>query len=291
MFSNDRRVTAADGTRVAYGVRGRGPALVLTNGITTSTFFWDHLAPEWTRHFTVVTWDFKGHGRSGPARSAAGVTMAALADDLRRILDDAGIERAILVGFSMGCQVILEAYRLFPGRVRALVPILGPFERVFDTALGPFGRAIGGVVRRTPGPLLTPMFRGFHGVMRLPVSPRIGRALGLIGAEASAADVRRFIDHFGGIDPPTVAAMAAAAGEHSAADLLGAIAVPVLVVAGERDPFAPAAKVGARMHAQIPGAELLRLPHGTHTSLFEHHAEIGAAVAGFLERRGLSSGP
>ena len=50
------------------------------------------------------------------------------------------------------------------------------------------------------------------------------------------------------------------------------------------------AEVGERMHAQIAGAELLRMPHGTHTSLFEHHEEIGAAIAGFLGRR-LSSRP
>lgn len=290
MIINDRSITAADGTRVAYGVHGQGPALVLTNGITTSAFFWEHLFPEWTSRYTVITWDFKGHGRSEPARTPAGVTMEALADDLRRILDDVGIDRAILIGFSMGSQVILEAYRLFPDRVRALIPILGPYERVFDTALGPFGKAVGALVRLAPRPLLTPAFRTFHGVMRLPLSPRLGRLLGLVGPDTRPADLQRFIDHFGTVHPPTVAAMAIAAGEHSAADLLPLIDVPVLVVAGESDVFAPAARVGERMHAQIAGAELLRMPHGTHTSLFEHHEEIGAAIAGFLGRR-LSSGP
>lgn len=290
MIINDRSILAADGTRVAYGVHGRGPALVLTNGITTSTFFWEHLFPEWTSRYTVVTWDFKGHGRSEPARTPGGVTMEALADDLRRILDDTGIDRAILVGFSMGSQVILEAYRLFPDRVRALIPILGPYERVFDTALGPFGKAVGALVRLAPRPLLTPAFRTFHGVMRLPVSPRIGRLLRLLGPDIAPADLQRFIDHFGTLHPPTVAAMAVAAGEHSAADLLPRIDVPVLVVAGESDVFAPAAQVGARMHAQIADAELLRMPHGTHTSLFEHPEEIGAAIAGFLGRR-VSSAP
>jgi pimeloyl-ACP methyl ester carboxylesterase len=284
MSTHDRHVIAADGTRVAYGVCGSGPALVLTNGITTSAYFWREFVPEWSTRFTVVTWDFKGHGASEPARTPGGVTMPALADDLRRILDDLGIDRAILVGFSMGSQVILEAYRRYPERIRALIPILGPYERLFDTALGPLGKLIGGLLRHTPRPLLTPIFRGFHGVMRLPGSVALGRGLRLYGSGAAPAQIRLFVDHFGVIDPPTIRAMAVAAGEHSARDLLPEIQVPVLIVAGARDVFAPAARVGESMHRQIAGAELLYLPAGTHTSLFEHPREIGAAVAAFLGR-------
>jgi len=284
MIPDHRHVLAADGTRVAYSVYGSGPALVLTNGITTSAYFWRELVPEWSTRFTVVTWDFKGHGASDPARTPGGVTIPALADDLRRILDDLGIDRAILVGFSMGSQVILEAYRRYPERIRALIPVLGPYERLFDTALGPLGKLIGGLLRYTPRPLLTPIFRGFHGLMKLPGSLTLGRGLGLYGPLAAPAQLRLFVDHFGLVDPPTIRAMALAAGEHSARDLLPEIQVPVLIVAGARDVFAPAVRVGQRMHQQIHGAQLLHLPQGTHTSLFEHRSEIGAAVAAFLDR-------
>ena len=50
------------------------------------------------------------------------------------------------------------------------------------------------------------------------------------------------------------------------------------------DDRAPADRVGAPMQRLIPGAELLHLPHGTHTSLFEHPEEIGAAIDDFLAR-------
>jgi len=100
------------------------------------------------------------------------------------------------------------------------------------------------------------------------------------------ADVQRFIDHFvEQIDPPTLAAMVLAAQAHSAEDLLPRIAVPTLVVGGDSDVFAPGPRVAVQIQRQIPGSELLRLPHGTHASLFEHHAEIGAAIDEFLRRR------
>lgn len=293
MLVNDRTLLAADGTPVAYRVHegGPGPALALTNGITTSSFFWSYLHRRWAPAHTLINWDLKGHGRSGPARSPEGASIPALAEDLLRVLDAAGVERAALVGFSMGCQVSLELYRRAPERVRALVLLLGPAGRVFDTALGPVGRllhrGIAGMSART----FALSLRGVQRVVASPVAYRLGRGLRLIGPGATRADVDRFIAHFvHEIDPPTLAAMALAAQAHSADDLLPRIAVPTLVVGGDSDVFAPCPRVAVHMQRKIPGSELLRLPHGTHTSLFEHHAEIGAAVDDFLRRR-LPPGP
>jgi pimeloyl-ACP methyl ester carboxylesterase len=285
---NDRLVRAADGTQVAYHVHlgGPGQTLVLSNGITTSNFFWTYLHRRWAPRHTLINWDLKGHGRSGPARSPEGASIPALADDLLRILDAEKVERAVLAGFSMGCQVTLELYRRAPERVSALVLLLGPAGRVFDTALGPIGKLLhGGIERMSPR-----MFAlGLRGVQRLVTSPLgipLGRGLRLVGPEATRADVQRFIDHFAQqIDPPTLAAMVLAAQAHSAEDLLPRIAVPTLVVGGDSDVFAPGSRVAAHMHRKIPGSELLRLPYGTHTSLLEHHAEIGAVIDEFLDRR------
>jgi pimeloyl-ACP methyl ester carboxylesterase len=285
---NDRLVRAADGTQVAYHVHlgGPGQTLVLSNGITTSNFFWTYLHRRWAPRHTLINWDLKGHGRSGPARSPEGASIPALADDLLRILDAEKVERAVLAGFSMGCQVTLELYRRAPERVSALILLLGPAGRVFDTALGPIGKLLhGGIERMSPR-----MFAlGLRGVQRLVTSPLgipLGRGLRLVGPEATRADVQRFIDHFAQqIDPPTLAAMVLAAQAHSAEDLLPRIAVPTLVVGGDSDVFAPGSRVAAHMHRKIPGSELLRLPYGTHTSLLEHHAEIGAVIDEFLDRR------
>ena len=284
MTAPDRTIVAADGTRVVYRREGEGPALLLCNGITTSRFFWTHLAPRWAERFTVITWDLKGHGRSDPARTAAGVEIPALARDALAILDAEGLAEAVPVGFSMGCQVALEIYRAAPARVRGLVLLLGPSGRVFDTALGPFGPALHGLIARLPAPGFRLAFRGVRSIVGLPGSRRLGQLLGLIGPAATPADVKLYIDHFvRDLDPGTLAAMAQAAQSHCAVDLLPRIAVPTLVVAGDRDVFAPAPRVGLPLHRAIPGSQLLRLAHGTHTSLFEHHQEIGAAVERFCE--------
>lgn len=288
MLSNDRSLVAADGTQVAYHIHqgGPGPTLVLTNGITTSNFFWTHLHRRWAPGHTLINWDLKGHGRSGPARSPEGASISALADDLLRILDAAGVERGVLAGFSMGCQVTLELYRRAPERVSALVLLLGPAGRVFDTALGPLGKLLHGSVQRMSPRVFALGLKGMQRVVGSPFGYRLGRGLRMIGPEAARADVQRFIDHFvADLDPPTLAAMVLAAQAHSAEDLLPRIAVPTLVVGGDSDIFAPGSRVAVHMQRKIPGSELLRLPYGTHTSLFEHHVEIGAAIDEFLIRR------
>lgn len=285
MQLREHSILAADGTRVAYRVGGSGPALILCNGITTSHFFWTHLEPRWLRRFTVVEWDLKGHGRSEPARTPGGVTMPALAGDALAVLDAERLADAVFVGFSMGCQVALEAYRRAPARVRGLALLLGPSGRVFDTALGPVGPLLHRAIRRLPARGFDLAFRGTRAIVGLRGSYRLGQWLRLIGPEATKADVQLYIDHFlRDIDAATLAAMALAAQEHDASDLLATITAPTLVVAGDRDVFAPTDRVGLPLHRAIRGSELLRLPGGTHTSLFEHAGAIAAAVERLCER-------
>lgn len=278
MSTSSRVVAAADGTRIAWREVGEGPPIVLANGLSTSDFFWHYLRPGWAEHHRVVSWDYKGHGHSEAARSDAGTTIPALADDLRRVMDAAGIERAVLVGFSMGCQVVLEGWRLMPERIAGLGLVLGPAGRLFDTALRPLaGPVLQRLLRFTPSPWLAPVFGAAHQVQQLPGSFAVGRWLRFYG-RSTGTDLRRYVDHFGQLHAHTVARIALHGGEHDARDVLPTIDVPTLVVVGDRDVFAPARTVGLPMHAAIPGARLLRIPDGTHGSLFEHHALIRGAV-------------
>jgi pimeloyl-ACP methyl ester carboxylesterase len=284
MTDSLRYVAAADGTPVAYRVRGEGPPLVLANGLTTSEFFWRHVMPRWERRWRVVTWDYKGHGDSGPARDISATTPEALVDDMRRVFDDAGIERAPIVGFSMGCQIVLEACRRMPERIVAVGCLLGPAGRLFDTALPPItGRAAQVLLRSIPQLSTGVVMGGFGRIIRLPLAQRVGRLLGYIGPHAKPDDVALYMRHFARLHYPTVRAVALAAGEHDASDLLPQLHVPLLIVAGARDPFAPIKTVGEVMHRRAPSSRLVRLANGTHTSLFEHPDQIATAVEGFLD--------
>src|SRR6185295_10974294 len=103
--------------------------------------------------------------------------------------------------------------------------------------------------------------------------------------DMSREDAALITEHLTRIDPRTVQLMLASAEAHSAWDVLERIHVPLLIVAGDRDPFAPAAAVGEKMRALCPSAHLVHLPRGTHTALLDHAGVIGDAVERFLSTR------
>jgi pimeloyl-ACP methyl ester carboxylesterase len=287
MIENSRYTPAEDGTSLAYNVVGDGAALVFANGYTTSNFFWhsvhDHLLP----HAKLVTWDYKGHGRSAPARSREGTTMRALVDDMARVMDAAGVECATLLGFSMGSQVVLEAWRRYPERIRGLVSVLGPYQSMLDTAIHPrIGGSLHQALRLTGPRRFTLLHHGAHAVLRLPQAHRLGRKLRIAGPAAPDEDLATYIRHFGQIHPPTVRRIGLAAQNHSAEDLLHSIDVPVLIVAGSEDLFSPP-HLGEMMHARLPDSELITVPGATHMGLVEFPEIIGPAIERFLQRQAL----
>ena len=280
-------VEARDGTAIAYRDEGSGPALVFTSGYTSSDFYWERLLPRFRGRARLITWDLKGHGRSEPARDLSAVRVEDSVDDLRRVLDACGVERGTLLAFSLGCQVILEAWRHIPQRITGLVPMLGTYERPFDNLLSPkLGPRLFSVFRRV-GPVIggSALKAGWLN-SRLPGSFQLNQRLGLVGALLERADMEPFFAHMKTVHGKTWAHMGIAAQEHSAGDLLPEIAVPTLVVAGGKDTFTPM-RLSLDMAEQIPGAELLYLPEATHTGLLEFPQEIAERLDRFLSEHDL----
>src|SRR5215471_6899276 len=111
--------SAADGTRLFYGVRGSGRGLVLLDGIGCDGWAWIHIQPHLALRHRVLHGHYRGHGRSGPVTNLDDTGIEVLADDVLRVMNEAGLGRSVLVAHSMGTQVALEVYRHHPDRVRA----------------------------------------------------------------------------------------------------------------------------------------------------------------------------
>lgn len=113
-------VTSADGIRVVYEAHGEGtPALVFVHGWSCDRSYWAGQLQPFSRQFRVVAVDLAGHGESGLGREAW--TMRAFGGDVAAVVDKLGLQRIILIGHSMGGDVIVEAARRLPGRVAGLV--------------------------------------------------------------------------------------------------------------------------------------------------------------------------
>jgi len=113
-------VNSPDGIPIAYEVRGEGtPALVFVHGWSCDRSYWAGQLEPFARQRRVVAVDLAGHGESGLGRKEW--TMSAFGGDVAAVVDKLGLQRIILIGHSMGGDVIAEAARRLKGRVAGMV--------------------------------------------------------------------------------------------------------------------------------------------------------------------------
>src|SRR5262245_47722338 len=130
-----RHVVAADGTRIGYQVRGRGPCVVLANGLGGTylafKYFYDALGD-----YKTICWDYRGLYTSAVPADTRANTVAHQVDDLMCILEQENIDDFVHIGWSMGVQVGFETIRHHPSRVRAMLLVNGTYGRAFRTVMG-----------------------------------------------------------------------------------------------------------------------------------------------------------
>ena len=114
----------SDGVKIHYEERGQGEPVVLVHGFASSaqnnwgaTGCLDLLA----RNYRVVALDCRGHGQSGKPHDRAAYLSSIMEDDVIRMMDQVGIGRALLMGYSMGGRISMGLLVRYPERFRAVV--------------------------------------------------------------------------------------------------------------------------------------------------------------------------
>ncbi len=281
---------ARDGTRLF--VRSRvgvhdpgGVRAILCDGIVCDGFIWKYLWDDLAPTVPLTHWHYRGHGRSAAPADPDRIDIPAHADDLTTVRRFVGNPPCVLIGHSMGCQVTLENYRQNPEGVRGIVLICGSFGKVTQTFHGVpvlqwvLPKLIDAVLKRPD------VARALW--TRIPPDAALKMALrwGEIDPERiHPDDMMPYLRHLTHVDLPMFLRMLRAAGEHTAEDLLPEVNIPVLVVAGERDSFTPS-YLSERMAREMPQAELLRVPGGTHVASIEQPELVDERIAEFLRNR------
>lgn len=239
---------------ISYHLTGAGLPVLLSHGYgATSAMFDANLSALTTRH-RVVTWDLRGHGDSqSPADPACYSASNALAD-MAALLDEAGIDRAVLGGHSLGGYLSLDFALAFPDRVAGLILIgTGPGFRNNEAREG-WNRRAGATAARLAG----------QGVTALGSSNEL---------------------HTGGHQDVEGLILAAKGTltQHDGHVLEGlpSIAVPALVMVGADDTHFLAA--ADYMTAKIPAASKVVIAGAGHAPNIDRPDEFNSVVTPFLD--------
>ena len=257
-------VAEGSGVRIAYDEAGAGPPLVLVHGLGCARWGWEPVVEPLAARFRVVTLDNRGIGASEVPRGP--YTTRAMAEDVVSVLDAADIERAHVVGTSLGGMVAQELALGWPERVDRLV-----------------------LVCTTPG-----------GPTAFPLPERTLALMAEAPALAPEVALRRFVENalapdvnpavvervyaFRLAHPPDPVgwqAQAAAGAAHDAWDRLSDVEAPTLVVHGTADVVVDH-RNAALLAAQIPDARLRLLHAAGHLLFWERPGEFVALVEEFL---------
>ena len=261
--------------RTTYIRHGHGPPIVLLHGYAGAIWNWEHQIEPLGRQFTLFIPDLIGQGLSDKPRVA--YTPAFYVEWLRGFLNAVGIERAAIVGHSMGAGLALGLALTHPDCVDRLVLISGfprgLFEHIKSSQLKrlhQFGSGwLFGLGYRLLGRRI---FRKLLGGLvwdRSLVTPAvIERAYRLRKDHGKARPLWSSLTHVSDW-------------EHDYAPRLGSVPCPVRIIWGQQDLFiSPAA--GEDLHRTIPGSRLTVLPKTGHLPMWERPDDVNRLITDFL---------
>ena len=267
------------GRRVIYRIAGSGPPVVLIHGMLNSSSHWQSVAMELARDHTVVAPDLIGHGDSAAPRGD--YSLGAHAASIRDLLAAIGIDRASIVGHSLGGGVAMQFFYQFPQRVERLVLI-----------------SSGGLGREVSPMLRTAALPGVSALLSLTIQPRVLTALAGTGRrlrERALAGgvylqaIARALRPLENSDARhaflnTLRSVIDVHGQRvSATDRLYLLeSMPTMIVWGERDNTIPLAH-GRSAHEAIPHSFFRTLPRAAHFPHLEDPEGLSLALREFID--------
>ena len=292
------RIRGRDGTELQYWTLGEGRrTLLLANGLGGRLFAWDPLLERFWRDYRIITWDYRGLFDSGSPAAHRKLSIPHHAEDALHILDAEGVERAALVGWSMGVQVALELAACEPHRIAGLVLMNGTYGHTLTTGFQPFFRVPGMArllheglahARKYPGeskPIRflarSAQFLMYHLVFQFTAPGR---------QEEMRATMAKYFDHVLGESFANYMRLFLELDAHSVFHLLPDLDMPTYIVSGGFDLLTPA-RQSFDMGWRMPNATHRFLWNTSHFSLLERPDLLLSPIAAFLDERARWDGP
>lgn len=253
--------------RIAVESVGKGELVVFMHGIGGNRLNWRDNLPAFGEHFHAVAWDARGYGDSDDYE--AELRFGDFADDLARVLDHFGEERAHIIGLSMGGRIAMDFAYSHPNRLRTitLCATNTGFSRFSPEARAEFIKS-----RREP------LMNG-----KEPVDIAGSVARSLVGPKASEAALAQLIDSMSRLHKHSYIKSIEALVNLDTHSRLDHIMVPAHVMCGADDPLTPLS-MSQEIAQQIPHATLTVVPDAGHLLNIENPEDFNKSALNFLLR-------
>lgn len=257
--------TTINGISLEYEDRGRGLPVILLHAFPLNRRMWEEQLSFLGGHCRAIAVDLRGFG--GSSSSEGPSQMSQMASDVRGLMSHLSIDRAALVGLSMGGYVALAFYRNYPESVCGLV--LADTRATADTEEARERRLQNAERAEREGAhvIVDEMIPLLLSHRALESRPDVVRHVRSIAAQASAAAI--------------AGALRGMAQRVDSSGLLPRIECPTLVLVGENDSPTPP-KEAEVMHSLIPGSTFRLIRNAGHLSNVENPEEFNAGLLEFV---------
>lgn len=256
-------ISRANGVEINYEVAGRGPALVLLHAIPFDHSLWLYQQARFSTWFRVISIDLRGFG--GSAKVTTPYSFEDMARDVLGVMDDESVDRAVIMGCSIGSKLALLLGGMTPERFSAVIQVGG------NSGPQPFGHRIEGYQTQP-----FPAYRRAH----LRFGNREGWGDTALGGYLHNLFSERDPLH----DPRAIAQVFRALSAGDARPYLASYKPPTLLINGEFDNARPRGEETAK---EIPGARHRILKGTGHACMMEDPAGFDVLVIEFLGDHGL----
>jgi 3-oxoadipate enol-lactonase len=252
--------------QIAYWALGEGPNVVLLHPFPSNHEFWLPVAEALAAEYRLILPDLRGHGDSEAGEGPA--TMEKHAADIARVMDDAGVGRAPLIGVSIGGYALFEFWRKYRGRVAALG--LCNTKAPADSAEARSGRlqAANDVLERGTEPFFESMIPKLLGKTTRESRPDLVDGVWRMMRKMSPQDVAQ--------------AQRGMAERADSVDTLKTINVPTLIVTGDED-MMTGVNEAELMRQHIAGSQMRVIPKAGHYSAWEQPGGTTLLLRQFLD--------
>ncbi len=277
-------VKGFDGTKLFYSIEGRGKPLVFCYGLICSSLHWTYQIEHFQENYQSIWFDYRGHQNSEIPSNMDSLTLENIARDLGTVLDELNIEDAVILGHSMGVNVVLEFYRQQPKRVAGMVLANGTAQRPLETAFG--NNLLQGcfsvlkkAYRYSPE-LVSLLWRSSKSN---PVAKSLVAFGGFNPHLTPKEDIDLYIRQVSETDPRILIHLIENYEAYDASAWLHTVEVPTLILAGENDLIIPVEQQEL-LHQLIPNSELEVIRHGSHCPQMDLPDLVNLKIENFLAK-------